>query len=167
MLPPFSHISSTSVLTPFADFPTLATKKGKVIWVLMVPLYWSLAFIVAGAVPQLGDLTSLVGAFCIGNFTYAFPALLKIGFDIKKGAMLEGESFDEVTKKYTRLDGGIKRWMRGYRKTFLLTSFNIFYLLGALCVCGLGMYSAISALISAFSGGTSTTSFSCVSPYAG
>ena len=133
----------------------------------MVPIYWALAFVVAAAVPQLGDLTSLVGAFCIGNFTYAFPALLKIGFEIKKGAMLPEESFDPITKKYTRLDGGVKRWLRGYRKSFLLTSFNIFYLLGALVVCGLGCYSAIMALISAFDGGTVATQFGCASPYAG
>ena len=132
----------------------------------MVPVYWALAFIVAGAVPELGDFSSLVGAFCIGNFTYTFPALLKLGFEIKKGAMLPGESFDEATKKYIRLDGGMKRWIRGYRKTFLLSGFNTFYLLGSLVVCGLGCYSAIMALISAFGGGSVATSFSCTSPYA-
>lgn len=133
----------------------------------MVPCYWALAFVVAGAVPNLGDLSSLVGAFCIGNFTYTFPAMLKIGFEIKKGAMLEGEHFDEVTKKYVRLDGGMKRWIRGYKKTWFLTTLNIIYMTGALVVCGMGMYSAIEALMSAFgSGGTVTTSFSCTSPYA-
>ena len=101
------------------------------------------------------------------NFTYAFPALLKIGFDIKKGAMLEGESFDQVTKKYTPLDRGVKRWMRGYRKTVFGDEFQCGVPVGALVVCGLGCYSAISAPISACSGGTSTISSSCVSPYAG
>lgn len=148
-------------------FPALTTKKGKILWVIGVPLYWALAFIVAGAVPELGDIVSLVGAFCIGNFTYSFPTLLKIGFDIKRGAMLDTEHFDTATRKYVRQDSGMTRWMRGYRKTFWLTSFNIFYLLGALVVCGLGMYSAIKALIVAFSGGSVTTSFSCVSPFAG
>ena len=132
----------------------------------MVPIYWALAFVVAGAVPELGDFSSLVGAFCIGNFTYTFPALLKIGFEIKKGAMLPEESFDEATKKYIRLDEGWKRWMRGYRKTFWFTTANIIYFLGALVVCGLGCYSAIEALISAFGGGSVATSFSCTSPYA-
>jgi hypothetical protein len=154
-------------LTQHTDFPALTTKRGKIIWVVMVPIYWSLAFVVAGAVPQLGDISSLVGAFCIGNFTYTFPALLKIGFEIKKGAILPEEQFDEVNKKFTRMDGGMKRWWRGYKKSFFLTSFNIFYFLGALVVCGLGCYSAIMALITAFSGGSVTTSFSCRSPYAG
>lgn len=80
--------------------------------------------------------------------------------------MLPEESFDEVTKKYTRLDGGMKRWARGFKKTWMLTSFNIFYFLGALVVCALGMWAAIEALITAFSGGSQTTSFSCTSPYA-
>jgi hypothetical protein len=136
--------------------------------VAIVPLYWALAYVVGSAIPNFGDLTSLVGAFCIGNFTYAFPAMLKIGFDIKRGAMLPEESFDEATKKYVRLDGGMKRWWRGYKASWLLTSFNIFYLLGALVVCGLGMFSAISNLISAFGAGTTVaTSFGCTSPFAG
>jgi hypothetical protein len=134
----------------------------------MVPVYWALAFVIAAAIPNFGDFQSLVGAFCIGNFTYAFPALLKIGFDVKKGAMLPDEHFDEATKKYIRKDGGWKRWMRGYRNSWLLTSFNIFYLLGGLVVCALGMYAAIEALITAFgAGGTDTTAFSCKSPFAG
>lgn len=80
--------------------------------------------------------------------------------------MLPEEHFDVATGKYHRVDSGIKRWMRGYRKTFIVTSLNIIYFLGALVVCGLGCYAAIEALISGFSGGTVTTSFSCKSPYA-
>jgi len=157
-----------NVFMELLGFPALTTRKGKLIWVFMVPAYWALAFIIASAIPNFADFQSLVGAFCIGNFTYAFPALLKIGFDIKKGAMLPEESFDEATKKYTRVDGGWRRWMRGYRKSFMLITFNIFYFLGALVVCALGMYSAIMALITAFSGGgTVATSFGCTSPFAG
>jgi hypothetical protein len=93
---------------------------------------------------------------------------LKIGFEVKKGAMLPDEHYDEVTNKYIRKDEGVKRWMRGFRKTWMLTSFNIFYLLGALVVCAMGMYSAIKALMTAFGdGGTIATSFGCTSPFAG
>ncbi|KAG0649264.1 hypothetical protein D0Z07_4091 [Hyphodiscus hymeniophilus] len=156
-----------NVFMELFGFPSLTTKSGKIIWCAMVPIYWALAFVIAAAVPNFGDFQSLVGAFCIGNFTYAFPALLKIGFDIKKGAMLPEESFDEVTKKYTRHDDGMKRWIRGYKKTWMLTSFNIFYFLGALVVCGMGMYAAIKALMSAFgAGGTTATAFGCTSPFA-
>lgn len=165
--PPQPKTATTSPLTPPADFPPLTAKKGKIIWIFTVPIYWALGFIVAGAVPQLGDISSLVGAFCIGNFTYTFPALLKIGFEIKKGAMLPSEGFDQATGKYVRHDGGMKRWIRGYKKSFFLTSFNIFYFLGALVVCGMGSFSAIKALITAFNGGTVATAFSCISPLAG
>jgi hypothetical protein len=149
-----------------ADFPPLTAKKGKYIWMALVPIYWALAFVVAAAVPLLGDFSSLVGAICIGNFTYTFPAMLRIGFMVKQAAMLPEETFDEVTGKYNRVDNGIKRWMRGYRKTFVITTLNIIYFLGALVVCGLGCYAAIEALIVALSGGSVTTSFSCKSPYA-
>jgi hypothetical protein len=136
-------------------------------WVFVVPVYWAIAYVIATAVPNIGDISSLVGAFCIGNFTYTFPALLKLGFDIKKGAMLPEEHFDPVTRKYTRLDNGLKRWVRGFKKTLLMSSLNIVYFLGSLVVCGLGCYAAIEALISAFgSGGTTATHFSCTSPFA-
>ncbi|THY79686.1 amino acid transporter-like protein [Aureobasidium pullulans] len=156
----------SNVLMEIFHFPPLTAKAGKLIWIILVPIYWSLAFIVAGAVPELGDFSSLVGAFCIGNFTYTFPALLMIGFQIKKGAVLPEEGFDQATGKYVRVDSGVKRWMRGYRKTFWFTTANIVYFLGALAVCGLGCYAAIEALITAFSGGSVATSFSCKSPYA-
>jgi len=119
-------------------------------WVFVVPVYWALAYVIATAVPNIGDISSLVGAFCIGNFTYTFPPSSKLGFDIKKNAMLPEESFDPVTKKYTRLDNGMKRWWRGYKKSFLMSTMNFLYFLASLVVCGLGSYAAIEALISAF-----------------
>ncbi|PQE28339.1 transmembrane amino acid transporter protein [Rutstroemia sp. NJR-2017a BBW] len=156
-----------NVLMELFHFPPLTSKRGKIMWVFVVPVYWAIAYIIATAVPNIGDISSLVGAFCIGNFTYTFPALLKLGFDIKKNAMLPEEHFDVATKKYTRVDSGMKRWWRGYRKSFVMSSFNIIYFLGSLVVCGLGCYAAIEALISAFgSGGTTATHFSCVSPFA-
>jgi hypothetical protein len=82
--------------------------------------------------------------------------------------MLPDEVFDEASKKYIRKDEGVKKWMRGFKKTWLITSFNIFYFLGALVVCGMGMYAAIKALMTAFgAGGTVATSFGCKSPFAG
>lgn len=137
-------------------------------WIFVVPVYWALAYVIATAVPNIGDISSLVGAFCIGNFTYTFPALLKLGFDIKKAAMLPEESFDPVTRRYMRVDNGMKRWIRGYKKSFVMSTFNFLYFLASLVVCGLGCYAAIEALISAFGGGGSTTThFSCTSPFAG
>lgn len=62
---------SSNVFVEILHFPTLATKTGKVIWCAMVPCYWALAFVVAGAVPNLGDLSSLVG----GEFALPLPTL--------------------------------------------------------------------------------------------
>ena len=81
--------------------------------------------------------------------------------------MLPEEHFDTTTKKYTLMDNGMKRWWRGYKKSFWMSSFNILYFLGSMVVCGLGCYAAIEALISAFgAGGTTATHFSCTSPFA-
>jgi hypothetical protein len=42
--------------------PDLTTKKGKMLWVGMVPIYWVCAFIIASAIPQFNNIQGLVGA---------------------------------------------------------------------------------------------------------
>jgi hypothetical protein len=59
--------------------PELNTKAGKLLWVGMVPIYWSLAFLLASAIPQFSYLSSLVAAICIMQFTYTFPTILYLG----------------------------------------------------------------------------------------
>lgn len=46
----------------------------------MVFLYWSLAFIVGAAIPQVQTISGLVAAICIMQFTYTFPPALIFGF---------------------------------------------------------------------------------------
>jgi hypothetical protein len=70
--------------------PDLTTKKGKMLWVGMVPIYWVCAFIIASAIPQFSNVQGLVGAACILQFKYTFPPLLKLGFDIQQHSMFAG-----------------------------------------------------------------------------
>jgi hypothetical protein len=154
----------TNVFQELFNAPPLTIRMGKILWVVMVPAYWALAFIIAAAIPQFSYISGLIGALCILSFTYTFPALLQLGFQIKKDAMLPEESFDPVTHTYTRLDGGLRRWARGFRKNWMLNSFNGIYFLGALATCALGVYSSVEGLISAFSGTSVATSFGCTAP---
>ncbi|KAI0094160.1 transmembrane amino acid transporter protein-domain-containing protein [Irpex rosettiformis] len=66
--------------------PPLMSKKGWYIWSAMVLLYWSLAFIVASAIPQVQTISGLVAAVCIMQFTYTFPPLLYAGFYLRLDA---------------------------------------------------------------------------------
>lgn len=67
--------------------PTLTSKKGRILWTLIVPLYWAIAcmfisflledhflmvpstVVIGSSVPALGAMTGLIGAVCIFQFT--------------------------------------------------------------------------------------------------
>ncbi|CAD6441827.1 af399bb8-774e-4d6c-8e8e-72daae1aa3aa [Sclerotinia trifoliorum] len=145
--------------------PPLTTRPGKILWIAMVPLYWAIAFVICAAIPQFSYISGLVGAICILQFTYTFPAILGVGYQIQKDAMLPGEeSFDPRTGTYSYVDRGIKRWIRGFKVNWLFNIFNFIYFLGALTTAALGIYSSCLGLISAFSGASAATSFGCTSP---
>ncbi|EHK97262.1 putative N amino acid transport system protein [Glarea lozoyensis 74030] len=153
------------VLQELFHFPPLTTKRGKLIWVALVPAYWALAWVVCAAVPQFSYITGLIAAVCILQFTYTFPAILAFGFQIRKDAMLPAsEAFNPETKTYSYVDTGFKRWVRGFKVKWWLNGFNFIYFLGALTTAALGIYSSAIGLKDAFSGDSVATSFGCASP---
>ncbi|KAJ4305796.1 hypothetical protein N0V90_001328 [Kalmusia sp. IMI 367209] len=152
-----------SVLRDVFNFPPLDKKMGKILWVVIVPIYWSLAFVVAAAIPQIANLISLVGAVCILQFQYTFPPLLKVGYNVQKDAMLPEESFDPVTGEVQRIDSGMKRWVRGYCKRPIWNTFDMLYGLGALATAGLGIWAAAINMKAQFAS-SGITPFSCQSP---
>jgi hypothetical protein len=151
--------------------PPLTSRKGKILWVIITPVYWTVAFIIAAAIPNFFGLTALIAALCIMQFSYTFPPMLHLGYALKEGAFLEGEGFDPATGQVTRHDAGIKRWVRGFLYggvtgwKFWNNLFCIIFFLGSAVTAGLGAYSAIEALITAFSV-PQITAFTCTSPLA-
>ncbi|EED16905.1 amino acid transporter, putative [Talaromyces stipitatus ATCC 10500] len=159
-----------SIFVELFRFPPLTTKGGKIAWVVLIPIYWSVAFILAASIPNFSGLTSVVASFCILHFTYSFPPLFAIAFWAKKFGMQEGEGFQPESGEVVRRDSGFRRFIRGFffpgfatSKYFYMNVFNIIYLLGALALAGLGSYSSIETLKDAFASSV-TTSFTCKSP---
>ncbi|KAK3357912.1 transmembrane amino acid transporter family protein [Lasiosphaeria hispida] len=144
--------------------PPLTVSRGKWLWTALIPIYWAIAFVVAAAVPQLPAISGFIGALFILNFTYTLPALLAMGFWIKKDAIVEGEQFDPTTKTFNFTDTGVKRWVRGYMKRPIYNTWNLLYMLGGAATAVLGVYSSVEQLIAAFSGKSAATSFGCASP---
>ncbi|KAG9239710.1 putative N amino acid transport system protein [Amylocarpus encephaloides] len=145
--------------------PPLTSKMGKLIWVALVPAYWTVAWVICAAIPQFSYITGLIGAVCILQFTYTFPALLAFGFQIRKDAMIPGtESFDPATGTYSFVDTGMTRLVRGFKVKWHLNILNLIYFLGALTTAALGIYSSAIGLKTAFGGASVATSFGCESP---
>ncbi|KAF1988289.1 oligopeptide transporter protein [Aulographum hederae CBS 113979] len=159
LIPPLQVIYS-NILVELFKFPPLTKRTGKFLWIGLVPIYWSIAFVIAASIPNFSALSGLVAAVCILQFTYTFPPFLMIGFMVKSDAMQEGEGYDPATRQTIRHDSGMKRWVRGYSKNWLMNTWNLVFMLGALVTAGLGCYSSIESLISAFQSG-SNTAFSC------
>jgi hypothetical protein len=158
-------VAYVEVFQEFLHFPPLTTKAGKFLWMALVPVYWVLAWVICAAIPQFSLISGLVGAVCILQFTYTFPAILGFAFQIQKDAMTPDEVFDPATRTYSYRDQGLARWWRGFKVRWGFNTFNFIYFLGALVTASLGIYSSVEGLISAFgSGGSAATSFGCTPP---
>jgi hypothetical protein len=152
------------LLIDLFNFPPLTTKKGKIIWAMIVPVYWSIAFIIAASIPDFFGLVGVVAAFCVIQFCYSFPPLLALGYFIKKNALGDGEGFDPSTGVVTRHDTGMRRWVRVFMGgMWYMNVFNIIYLGGALATAGLGAYASIQSMIDAFKN-PQLNAFTCNSP---
>ncbi|KAL8839650.1 MAG: hypothetical protein Q9170_001656 [Blastenia crenularia] len=153
----------SNVLEDIFGFPSLAKKSGKLLWTAVVPIYWALAFIVAAAIPSISNLSGLIAAVCILQFSYTFPPFLMLFHCAQRDAVQEGEGFEASTGRTIRHDHGVSRWMRGLRKNAALNAFNLFFFLGSLTTAILGIYSAVKGLIDAYAK-TAVTGFSCTNP---
>jgi hypothetical protein len=153
-----------NVFMEFFHAPPLQTQRGKLLWAIIVPIYWSIAFMLAASIPDFFGLTNMTAAVCFVQFTYTFPPVLAFGYLIQKNALREGEGFDPATGEIVLRDRGVKRWVRGFfAKRWYLNAWNFLYAGGALSVSGLGAYAACMALISAFKN-PQINAFSCQSP---
>jgi hypothetical protein len=139
--------------------PPLTSRRGHVIWAGMVFLYWSLAFVVGAAIPQVQTISGLVAAVCIMQvrtsvlnrgptltrlqFTYTFPPLLVWGYLRKRGQLAGAEPL--------RLKHKLFEWAN-----FLL------FLASAAMAC-LGMYGSGTAIKLTFQSAVAT-SFGCTPP---
>ncbi|KAF1957239.1 hypothetical protein CC80DRAFT_40790 [Byssothecium circinans] len=152
-----------SVMRDMFGFPPLESKKGKIVWIVLVPIYWSLAFVLAAAVPQIANMTAFVGALCILQFSYTFPPLLKVAYNVQKDAILSEEIFDPATGQTQRADAGVKRWVRGYMKKPLWNTFDLLYGLAALATAGLGIWASSTSMKEQFKT-SKVTAFTCKNP---
>ncbi|KAF8435462.1 transmembrane amino acid transporter protein-domain-containing protein [Boletus edulis BED1] len=155
-----------NVLMELFHAPPLTVKSGKYLFAVSVIVYWALAFVVGSAVPQFSNLSALVAAVCIFQFSYTFPPFMILGYLVQVDAMSEDRPYDVNDPRTSRIDSwrNVSRWIRGYKKHFIFNTWNLIIFLACLATAALASYSAITSIITDFQTGTSGTSFSCRSP---
>ena len=148
----------------FFNAPPLTQKSGKIIWAIIIPIYWSIAFIIGAAIPDFAGFTSIVSATCILQFTYTFPPFLHVAYNVRKNAIQPDEGFDPSTGEVTVHDSGLKRYIRGFfAKDWYLNVWNVLYFLGSLATAGLGIWAAVENLIAIYAE-PQLNAFGCTSP---
>ena len=120
---------------------------------------------IATAIPQVSNLGGLIASACVLQFSFTFPPIMMVGYNVQRDGMLPGDGWDPVTGTVVRQDGGWRRLWRGYKTRLLLNMANTVLSLAGLTLAVLGMYSAIKQISAYYAVGAST-SFSCSNPYA-
>jgi len=145
-------------------FPILESKRGKFIFMVFVPVYWLTAWVVVQSIPQMNSWIVIVGAGCILQFSYTFPPFLMLGFKMQRDSVLPEETYDPASGQVQRVDGGVKRWIRGFKKELWWNLFDLMYYLGACCTCILGLYAGFKGMIETYEDNPSLTAWRCQSP---
>lgn len=72
------------------------------------------AFIVGSAIPQVQTITGLIAAIAIMQFTYSFPPLLRLGYDVITDAMAADGAYVPGAGASGRVDTwrDMSRWKR-------------------------------------------------------
>ncbi|KAL0070445.1 hypothetical protein AAF712_002276 [Marasmius tenuissimus] len=133
--------------------PPFMSRRGRFVWPLVVILYWALAFIVASAIPQVQTIAGLIAAICIMQFTYTFPPLLWLGYQIRIHA--EGHNSTEASNgsDSSLTDPGDSylswsRWRRGFLGgKWYYNLFNLVLLLGSAAMACLGTRHLLNAVL--------------------
>jgi len=156
-----------NIIEDWMHGPRLMTPKGRIIWTILVCIYWALAFIVGSAIPQVQTITGLIAAIAIMQFTYSFPPLLRLGYDIITDAMAEDGAYVPGGGATGRADTwrDWSRWKRGlFGGRVLFKLFNLIIFLGGSVMACLGMWGSGESIKAVFQQSGAATSFGCKSP---
>ncbi|KAI1146193.1 transmembrane amino acid transporter protein-domain-containing protein [Nemania diffusa] len=153
-----------NVLVDIFKAPLITSKGGKLFYAAIVPIWWSIAFVIAAAIPAYIYFVSIISAGAAINLSYTIPPWIALGYDIRKNTM---GTFDPAIGRTSRELTGIKRYIRGFWYGGIFqVSINIWhllYFLASLALSGLGLYASIEGFISAFAI-PQVDSFTCRSP---
>ncbi|KAI6011848.1 hypothetical protein EDC04DRAFT_2871005 [Pisolithus marmoratus] len=152
-----------NILVELFMAPPLTVKSGKYLFAVSIIVYWALAYVIGSAVPQFTNISALVAAVCIFQFSYTFPPFMFLGFVMQQTALQGDKSYDVNNPHGSRVD----TWKTGLVGDELHIVFNLWnFIITLACVATavLAAYSAIKSIITIFHTAGSPTSFGCKSP---
>ncbi|KAG1734875.1 transmembrane amino acid transporter protein-domain-containing protein [Suillus paluster] len=155
-----------NILVEMFGFPELTATRGKYYFSIAIIAYWSVAFAIGSAVPQFSNISSLVAAVCIFQFTYTFPPFMILGYCMQVDATKGDREFDINNPHAHRVDTWKQpsRWIRAFfTKNAYFNVWNFLLALACLSCAILSGYSAIKTIVTAFQTSASTA-FGCKSP---
>lgn len=158
----------STIVERWCKGPALMTQRGWAFWGLCNAVFWPLAFVIGGAIPQIQTIAGIVAAVCILQFSYTFPFLLKWGMDMQILAMAEDEAYTPGTTPRRR-DGwtSVSRWRRalftGSLKQQVMNWAHLVLFLASLSMACLGMWGSGLSIKETFAV-AQATSFGCASP---
>ncbi|KAJ5930837.1 hypothetical protein N7466_006330 [Penicillium verhagenii] len=138
-----------NILVDIFSVPPMESRRGKIIYAMLVPLWWIIAFIIGAAIPDYFGFVSVMSASMLLNLSYTLPPMFALGFDIQKNSALldQGDGFDPVTGRVKRTGTATQRWIRGFFAGGLfqvcINIWHVIYFLASLSMCGLGMWAAV------------------------
>ncbi|TRX88695.1 hypothetical protein FHL15_010367 [Xylaria flabelliformis] len=153
-----------NVLVDVFRAPLITSKGGKIFYAAIVPIWWSLAFVIAAAIPAYIYFVSIISAAALLNLSYTIPPWLALGHDIKKATM---GTFDPAVGRDGRGLVGFNRYIRGFWSggifQVVLNIWHLLLFLASLALSGLGLYASIEGFIEAFEN-PQVNAFTCRSP---
>ncbi|KAI0857234.1 transmembrane amino acid transporter protein-domain-containing protein [Xylaria cubensis] len=153
-----------NVLVDVFRAPLITSKGGKIFYAAIVPIWWSIAFVIAAAIPAYIYFVSIISAAALLNLSYTIPPWLALGYDIKKATM---GTFDPAVGRDGRGLVGFNRYIRGFWSggifQVIINIWHLLLFLASLALSGLGLYASIEGFIEAFEI-PQVNSFTCRSP---
>ncbi|KAG1855713.1 transmembrane amino acid transporter protein-domain-containing protein [Suillus subalutaceus] len=134
-----------NVFVEMFGFPQLTVTLGKYYFAISVIVYWSIAFVIGSSIPLFSDLSSLVAAVCIFQFTYTFPPFMILGYCMQLDATKGDGEFDINNPHAHRVDTwrDLSRWKRAFfTKNTFFHLWNFLLTLACLSCAILSAYSA-------------------------
>ncbi|KZO95418.1 hypothetical protein CALVIDRAFT_564823 [Calocera viscosa TUFC12733] len=161
-------VAYVNIVEDILHGPPLNSRTGRITWTISVIVFWTVGFVIGTAIPQIQNLSGMVGATTNVHFTYSFPTGFYFIYSVMSAAAA-GDPAYVPGQENKRVDTWREwsRWKRGLtggsRKEVLFRYFNGTLCLAALALGGIGIYGSAVSIRASFVAG-SPTSFSCAAP---